>query len=63
MLNGVDVNLKQIMAWWYENYRKEQSERDQYLNSARERDAKVKRVVLWNDANSIAPWDWRKTSK
>lgn len=64
MVNGVDVNLVQVkagMAWWYEKYRKEQSERDQYLYSAQEQEAKAKRVGLWSDQNPVPPWDWRKS--
>ena len=63
LVNGVDVNLEQIkagMAWWHEKYRKEQSERDQYIYSAREAEAKQKRVGLWRDADAVPPWEWRK---
>lgn len=66
MVNGVDANLAQIkagMAWRYEKYRKEQSERDQYLYSAHEADAKAKRVGLWSDVTPMPPWDWRKKHK
>jgi len=66
MVNGVDANLEQInagMAWWYEKYRKVQSEHDQYLYSAHEQNAKAKRAGLWSDANPMAPWDWRKKGK
>lgn len=66
MVNGVDANLEQIkagVAWWYEKYRKEQSERDQYIYSAHQQRAKAKRLGLWSDANPAAPWDWRKSGK
>lgn len=62
MVNGVDVNLEQIkagMAWWYAKYSREQSERDQYMYSAHEADAKAKRAGLWGDRAPVAPWDWR----
>lgn len=66
IVNGVDANLEQIkagMAWWYEKYRREQSERDQYLYSAHEQEAKAKRIGLWSDSNPAPPWDWRKERK
>lgn len=66
MINGVDVNLEQIkagMAWWYEKYRKEQSERDQYLYSAHEEDARARRIGHWYDAAPVEPWVWRKKAK
>lgn len=63
LVNGQDVNLEQInagMAWWYEKYRKEQSEQDQHIYSAQEAEARRKRVGLWVESAPIAPWDWRK---
>ncbi len=66
MVNGVDVNLVQVkagMAWWYEKYRKEQSERDQYTYSAQEQEARGRRVGLWSNPNPVPPWDWRKRLK
>lgn len=64
MVNGLDANLEQInagMAWWYEKYRKVQSEHDQYLYSAHEAGAKAKGIGLWRDPDPVAPWDWRST--
>lgn len=66
MVNGVDANLEQIkagMAWWYEKYGREQSERDQYVYSAHEADAKVRHVGIWSDPAPVAPWDWRKRER
>lgn len=63
LVSGVDVNLEQIkagMAWWYEKYRKEQTERDQYVYSAQEGEARQKRVGLWAESAPVAPWDWRR---
>lgn len=65
-VNGVDVNLEQIkagMAWWYEQYRREQSEHDQYLYSAQESAARQQRIGLWSDASPVPPWEWRKLKK
>lgn len=63
LVNGIAANLEQIkagMAWWYEKYRREQSERDQYLYSAHEQEAKAKRAGLWADPAPVEPWAWRK---
>lgn len=66
LVNGIDANLEQIkagMAWWYEKYRKEQSEADQHSYSANEQHAKARKMGLWIDAAPVAPWIWRKNSK
>lgn len=50
LVNGVDVSLEQIksgMAWWYEAYRKDQTERDRILYSAHEADARRSRIGVW----------------
>lgn len=62
LVNGRDANLEQIkagMAWWYEKYRKEQSLADQEIYQVAERQAQLRRIGLWRDANPMAPWDWR----
>ena len=66
LVNGVDVSLEQIrsgMAWWYEAYRKDQTERDRNLYSAHEADARQSRIGLWQDPAPVAPWDWRRRRK
>ncbi len=66
LVNGVDVSLEQIksgMAWWYEAYRKDQTERDRTLYSAHEAEARQSRVGLWQDPAPVAPWDWRHRRK
>ncbi len=66
LVNGVDVSLEQIksgMAWWYEAYRKDQTERDRILYSAHEADARRSRIGLWQDPAPVAPWDWRRRRK
>jgi len=70
LVNGVDVSLEQIksgMAWWYEAYRKDQTERDRNLYSAHEAEARgitrQSRIGLWQDPAPVAPWDWRRRRK
>ena len=62
-VGGKDVGLEQIragMAWWYQDYAREQTvkERDDY--SQAEFQAKIRRFGLWNSKNPIPPWEWRK---
>jgi endonuclease YncB( thermonuclease family) len=54
---GKNVNLEMIrggMAWHFKKYSK-----DIYCANAELEARKYKRG-LWQDANPIAPWDWRK---
>jgi endonuclease YncB( thermonuclease family) len=62
MVNGVDANLEQVrtgMAWWYRDYAKEQSPEDRAKYEQAEVMAKQQRFGLWQDANSMPPWDFR----
>lgn len=62
LINGKDANLEQVkagMAWWYEKYRKEQSQADQRRYEDAEQQVRAQRVGLWRDANPMPPWDWR----
>jgi endonuclease YncB( thermonuclease family) len=66
LLNGVDINLQQVktgMAWFYRKYQSEltQDDRMKYLHA--EEDAIERRVGLWQLANPVAPWDFRKARR
>jgi endonuclease YncB( thermonuclease family) len=66
IVNGIDANLEQVkdgMAWHYEQYQKEQSpdERESYAEA--EEQAMAGRKGLWVDAEPTPPWDWRKEQK
>jgi len=66
MVNGIDANLAQIkagMAWWYRKYAMEQSPEDRGRYEFEEREARARRVGLWQDPDPIAPWDWRHPKK
>lgn len=65
-VNGVDANLEQIksgMAWWYRTYAKDQLKADQTAYSLAEKEAREARRGLWSDAESVAPWEWRREEK
>ena len=64
--NGADVCLEQVrrgMAWWYRDYRFEQTPEDRVLYEAVEDAAKAATVGLWHDKEPVAPWEWRKRAK
>ena len=63
LLEGVDINLKQIlsgMAWVHDQYLKELSKEDKvsYLESVAQ--SKAIPAGLWKDSNPVEPWIWRK---
>jgi endonuclease YncB( thermonuclease family) len=62
LVDGLDIGLQQIeagMAWWARKYAHEQTTEDQKLYEQAELRAKLRRVGLWADTNSVPPWDWR----
>lgn len=55
--NGIDANTNQIrngMAWVYVKYAKDHS------LFAIEKEARYKKIGLWQDQNPIAPWIFRR---
>jgi endonuclease YncB( thermonuclease family) len=60
--DGQDVGLQQLqagLAWWYRQYAREQSPQDQVAYSQAEEAARVARLGLWSDAQSIPPGEYR----
>jgi endonuclease YncB( thermonuclease family) len=58
-----NANLAQIlsgMAWWYQDYAKDQSpeDRERYKSAAQE--ARKDKLGLWSEPNPIPPWAWRR---
>lgn len=63
LIDGHDVNLKQIqrgMAWHYKAYEREQDVSDRSIYAQAEYQAQRDKVGLWVDKDSVAPWDFRK---
>jgi endonuclease YncB( thermonuclease family) len=59
----LDAGLAQLtlgLAWWYENYAKEQSPEDAGRYEFAEHEARGKRAGLWADGHALPPWEWRK---
>ncbi len=62
MVDGQDANLAQVkagMAWWYRQYKKEQTSQQRPAYEAAEAFAKAGKVGLWGDADPVPPWEWR----
>jgi len=60
VIDGRDVNLEMIeegMAWHYGRY-----DASPPLRAA-EREARAARRGLWQDANPVPPWDWRRQER
>ncbi|SFU66642.1 thermonuclease family protein [Nitrosospira multiformis] len=62
LLNGQDVNLKQIkagLAWHYKQYDKDLRLADKRLYAEAQKAADLKGIGLWSDPSPVAPWDFR----
>ena len=63
---GKDVGLEQIkagMAWWYQQYAKEQTKQERVDYEQAEFLARRHRYGLWNSKNPMPPWDWRHNGR
>jgi endonuclease YncB( thermonuclease family) len=61
-VNGQDVALEQLRAgcaWHYTAYVKEQNPTDRSAYASAEQQARGQGIGLWQDANPVAPWDYR----
>lgn len=62
-VNNSDVGLallRQGCAWHYVAYAKEQSPTDSKAYAKAEKQARDAQKGLWQDANPVAPWDYRR---
>lgn len=66
LVGGIDANLEQVtrgFAWHYKTYEREQSANDRRLYDFAENEAKTARRGLWQDADPVPPWDFRKAKR
>jgi endonuclease YncB( thermonuclease family) len=62
-LNDVDINLVQIqrgMAWHFKHYARDQPVADRASYDHAEQQARQARLGLWQDANPMPPWQFRR---
>ncbi len=65
-LNELDVNLEQVrtgMAWWYVQYRNEQTVEQREAYRSAEQEARAAKRGLWSDSKATAPWEYRRNQK
>lgn len=66
MIDGMDADLAQVtagMAWWSREFKREQTEAQRASYEAAEDAARAGRIGLWQDANPVPPWVWRKAQR
>lgn len=66
LLNGEDINLRQVadgFAWYYREYSRELTPADRRLYDAAERKAKTAKAGLWRDNTVTAPWEFRRAKR
>lgn len=66
VLNGQDINLEQVrrgMAWHYKQYAREQAFQDQVAYAQAETAARQSRIGLWQDADPVPPWAFRRAAR
>lgn len=60
------VNLEMVKAsyaWHYKKHQNEQSSDDKLSYALAENNARSHKLGLFQDSNSIEPWQWRKNKK
>lgn len=61
--NGTDINLEMVKrgyAWAYVQYLK-RPHASEYIEA--EKEARSKKLGLWQESNPTPPWEWRKRNK
>ena len=61
-----DVGLEQIkvgMAWWYQQYSREQTHQERSDYEQAQSLAKRHRYGLWSGPNPTPPWEWRHNGR
>ena len=59
----LNANLAQIlagMAWWYQDYAKDQPAQDRARYESAVKEARKGKLGLWSEPDPIPPWAWRR---
>jgi endonuclease YncB( thermonuclease family) len=59
-LNANHAQILSGMAWWYQDYAKDQSAEDQGRYESAVVEARKRKLGLWSEPNPIPPWAWRR---
>ncbi|MDC1287539.1 thermonuclease family protein [Gammaproteobacteria bacterium] len=59
-LNANHAQIIAGMAWWYEDYAKDQSAEDRGRYESAVIEARKRKLGLWSEADPIPPWAWRR---
>ena len=59
-LNTNHAQILSGMAWWYQDYAKDQSAEDQGRYESAVAEARKRKLGLWSEPNPIPPWAWRR---
>ena len=59
-LNANHAQIRSGMAWWYQDYAKDQSAEDQGRYESAVTEARKRKLGLWSEPNPIPPWAWRR---
>jgi endonuclease YncB( thermonuclease family) len=66
LLDGQDINLRQVEAgfgWWYRKYASEQTGEQRKNYESAETSARTSKRGLWGDPQPISPWVWRRSKR
>jgi endonuclease YncB( thermonuclease family) len=59
----LNANLAQIlagMAWWYQDYAKDQPVQDRVRYESAVKEARKRKLGLWSEPDPVPPWAWRR---
>jgi len=59
-LNANHAQILSGMAWWYQDYAKDQPAEDQGRYESAVTEARKRKLGLWSEPNPIPPWAWRR---
>lgn len=59
-LNANHAQILSGMAWWYEDYARDQSPEDRAAYKSAVDEARRRKRGLWSEADPIPPWAWRR---
>ena len=59
-LNANHAQILAGMAWWYQDYAKDQSAQDRGRYESAVNEARKRKLGLWSEPDPVPPWAWRR---